>query len=77
MKNKGSKSQVNLILIKFTERDFFQYLTSIKGKVSVKKADDKCYNCAWSNELYSHEAIQEYIKVGVILYFIVKEWDFM
>ena len=73
MKNNGSKSQANLIHIKFTERDFFQYLTSIKGKASVKKEDDKCYNCKLQTELYSHEAIQEYIKVGVTLHFIAKE----
>ena len=38
------------------------------------KADDECYNCEWSTELYMDEAIQEYIKAWVLLHFISKEY---
>ena len=38
------------------------------------KADDECYNCEWSTELYMDEAIQEYIKAWVALHFISKEY---
>ncbi|MBO6119898.1 MAG: FAD-dependent oxidoreductase [Lachnospiraceae bacterium] len=38
------------------------------------KADDECYNCEWSTELYMDEAIQEYIKAWVMLHFISKEY---
>ena len=38
------------------------------------KAEDECYNCEWSTELYMDEAIQEYIKAWVILHFIAKEY---
>ena len=38
------------------------------------KADDECYNCEWSTELYMDEAIQEYIKAWVALHFISKEF---
>ena len=39
------------------------------------KADDECYNCEWSTELYMDEAIQEYIKAWVILHFVSKEFS--
>ena len=38
------------------------------------KADDECYNCEWSTELFMDEAIQEYIKAWVLLHFISKEY---
>ena len=38
------------------------------------KADDECYNCEWSTELYMDEAIQEYIKAWVLLHFVSKEY---
>ena len=38
------------------------------------KADDECYNCEWSTELFMDEAIQEYIKAWVLLHFVSKEY---
>ena len=38
------------------------------------KADDECYNCEWSTELFMDEAIEEYIKAWVALHFISKEY---
>ena len=38
------------------------------------KADDECYNCEWSTELFMDEAIQEYIKAWVLLHFVSKEF---
>ena len=38
------------------------------------KAEDECYNCEWSTELFMDEAIQEYIKAWVLLHFISKEY---
>ena len=38
------------------------------------KAEDECYNCEWSTELFMDEAIQEYIKAWILLHFISKEF---
>ena len=38
------------------------------------KAEDECYNCEWSTELFMDEAIKEYIKAWVLLHFISKEF---
>ena len=38
------------------------------------KAEDECYNCEWSTELFMDEAIKEYIKAWVLLHFIAKEY---
>jgi len=38
------------------------------------KADDECYNCEWSTELYVTEALDEYIKAWVILNIMAKEY---
>lgn len=38
------------------------------------KADDECYNCEWSTELYVPEAQDEYIKAWFLLAFIAKEY---
>ena len=40
------------------------------------KAEDECYNCEWSTELYMDEAIKEYIKAWILLHFISKEFGF-
>lgn len=38
------------------------------------KADDECYNCEWSTELYVPEAQDEYIKAWFILHILAKEY---
>ena len=38
------------------------------------KADDECYNCEWSTELYVHQAQDEYIKAWCILKVISKAY---
>ena len=38
------------------------------------KADDECYNCEWSTELYVGEAQEEYIKAWFLLSFLAKEY---
>lgn len=37
-------------------------------------ADDECYNCEWSTELYVPQAFDEYVKAWFILKVIAKEW---
>ncbi|MEG0565009.1 MAG: putative selenate reductase subunit YgfK, partial [Hungatella sp.] len=39
------------------------------------KADDECYNCEWSTELYVPQAQEEYIKAWLLLHVISKEFD--
>ncbi len=38
------------------------------------KADDECYNCEWSTELYVPQAQDEYIKAWFLLAFLAKEY---
>ncbi len=38
------------------------------------KADDECYNCEWSTELYVPQAQDEYIKAWFLLSFVAKEY---
>ncbi|MCC8139420.1 MAG: putative selenate reductase subunit YgfK [Lachnospiraceae bacterium] len=38
------------------------------------KADDECYNCEWSTELYVEQAQDEYIKAWFVLSVIAKEF---
>lgn len=38
------------------------------------KADDECYNCEWSTELYVGQAQDEYIKAWFLLSFMAKEY---
>ena len=38
------------------------------------KADDECYNCEWSTELYVSQAQEEYIKAWFLLSFMSKEY---
>lgn len=38
------------------------------------KADDECYNCEWSTELYVSQAMEEYIKAWFLLKMIAKEF---
>ncbi|MDO4267972.1 MAG: putative selenate reductase subunit YgfK [Eubacteriales bacterium] len=37
-------------------------------------ADDECYNCEWSTELYVPQAFEEYVKAWFVLKVISKEW---
>lgn len=39
------------------------------------KADDECYNCEWSTELYVPQAQDEYIKAWFLLYIMAKEFE--
>ena len=39
------------------------------------KADDECYNCEWSTELYVSEAMEEYIKAWFLLKILSKELE--
>lgn len=39
------------------------------------KADDECYNCEWSTELYVPEAMEEYIKAWFLLKVMAKEFN--
>lgn len=39
------------------------------------KADDECYNCEWSTELYVPQAMEEYIKAWFLLKVMAKEYD--
>ena len=38
-------------------------------------ADDECYNCEWSTELYVPQARDEYIKAWFLLHILAKEFD--
>ena len=38
-------------------------------------ADDECYNCEWSTELYVPQAQDEYIKAWFLLHILAKEFD--
>lgn len=38
------------------------------------KADDECYNCEWSTELYVPQARDEYIKAWFLLHVMAKEY---
>ncbi|MGI6070401.1 MAG: putative selenate reductase subunit YgfK [Blautia sp.] len=37
-------------------------------------AEDECYNCEWSTELYVPQAMEEYIKAWFVLHVIAKEF---
>ena len=39
------------------------------------KADDECYNCEWSTELYVPQAMEEYIKAWFLCKVIAKEFE--
>ena len=39
------------------------------------KADDECYNCEWSTELYVPQAMEEYIKAWFLCKVIAKEFS--
>ena len=81
----GPNSQLaqNIVASYVAGARFFELKTvqELNGEALAKcvnkpciKAEDECYNCEWSTELYMDEAIQEYIKAWVLLHFISKEW---
>lgn len=37
-------------------------------------ADDECYNCEWSTELYVYQAYEEYVKAWFLLHVMAKEY---
>ena len=72
----------NIIAAYYTGSRFFELKTvqKIDGRdLPVNKpcikADDECYNCEWSTELYVPQAFDEYVKAWVALKIISKEWD--
>lgn len=72
----------NIIAAYYTGSRFFELKTVQKldgrdlpvSKPCIK-ADDECYNCEWSTELYVPQAFDEYVKAWVALKVISKEWD--
>ena len=72
----------NIIAAYYTGSRFFELKTVQKldgrdlpvSKPCIK-ADDECYNCEWSTELYVPQAFEEYVKAWVVLKVIAKEWD--
>ena len=82
----GPNSQLaqNIVASYVAGSRFFELKTvqELNGEALAKcvnkpciKADDECYNCEWSTELYMKEAIEEYIKGWVALHFIAKEFN--
>ena len=72
----------NIIAAYYTGSRFFELKTVQKldgrdlpvSKPCIK-ADDECYNCEWSTELYVPQAFEEYVKAWIVLKVIAKEWD--
>ncbi|MBW5394592.1 putative selenate reductase subunit YgfK, partial [Brachyspira hampsonii] len=74
----------NIIAAYYTGSRFFELKTVQKmdgeelSKCVAKPciaANDECYNCEWSTELYVPQAFDEYVKAWVVLKVIAKEWD--
>lgn len=81
----GPNSQLaqNIVAAYFAGSRFFELKTvqSMDGAELAAcvnkpciKADDECYNCEWSTELYVPEAQGEYIKAWFALAFLAKEY---
>ena len=73
----------NIVAAYYTGSRFFelktvQVMDGAKLSACVNKpcikADDECYNCEWSTELYVPEAMEEYIKAWFLLKVISKEF---
>lgn len=71
----------NIIAAYFSGSRFFELKTVqiLDGEdLPVNKpcilADDECYNCEWSTELYVPQAYAEYVKAWVALKALSKEW---
>lgn len=73
----------NIVAAYYTGSRFFelktvQVMDGAELSACVKKpcivADDECYNCEWSTELYVPEAMEEYIKAWFLLKVISKEF---
>lgn len=72
----------NIVAAYYTGSRFFELKTVqiIDGEdLPVAKpciiADDECYNCEWSTELYVPQAQEEYIKAWFLLSVMAKEFD--
>lgn len=72
----------NLIAAYYAGSRFFELKTVQKldgDDLPVSKpcilADDECYNCEWSTELYVPEAFDEYVKAWFAIKVIAKEFD--
>ena len=74
----------NIVAAYYTGSRFFELKTVQKmdgeelSKCVAKPcitANDECYNCEWSTELYVPQAFDEYVKAWVALKVIAKEWD--
>lgn len=63
---------------RFFELKTVQIMDGAELQAAVNKpcilADDECYNCEWSTELYVPQAYEEYVKAWFILKVIAKEW---
>lgn len=73
----------NIVAAYYTGSRFFELKTvqimdgaelSACVKKPCIKADDECYNCEWSTELYVPEAMEEYIKAWFLCKIIAKEF---
>lgn len=71
----------NIIAAYYTGSRFFELKTvqTLDGEdLPVNKpcilADDECYNCEWSTELYVPQAFDEYVKAWFALKLLSKEW---
>lgn len=71
----------NIIASYYTGSRFFELKTVqiLDGEdLPVNKpcilADDECYNCEWSTELYVPQAFDEYVKAWFALKLLSKEW---
>ena len=73
----------NIVAAYYTGSRFFELktvqimdgeeLSSCVNKPCIK-ADDECYNCEWSTELYVPQAMEEYIKAWFLLKVMAKEY---
>ena len=73
----------NIVAAYYTGSRFFELKTvqimdgaelSACVKKPCIKADDECYNCEWSTELYVPQAMEEYIKAWFLCKVIAKEF---
>lgn len=79
----GPHSQLtqNLVAAYFAGSRFFELKTvqildgeDLPVSKPCIKADDECYNCEWSTELYVPQALEEYIKGWFLLSVMAKEY---
>ena len=81
----GPNSQLaqNIIASYYSGARFFELKTvqEMDGADMVKAvnkpcilAEDECYNCEWSTELYVYQAYEEYVKAWFVLHLMAKEF---